>query len=567
MKVDIKSTIAVMNQIAATTLQQKSLYAFMYPEQVIGQMCRKGSIRVKIGETINSAEERIKQQTIGSGVSEAPVKVWNQNLEGTGVNSDHQVHKFIEETGMARRVSRDDKKSTEWFDFIAPDYLMKLAKDSEDDTKVSKEIVKYIEMIIKKIFENVAKVLQPVIETPMVEAPTNILYSWYARQLSTMANWYRTEVEIQDMKYAGFEPSTQPYVMKFELAVKLLEKAAVCHNIQPKILIVEAIEIVEVLVKLGYNPSQIHFMSTSSRKRSDTEELGVWTMNSFNALEKFNNGTPNMKYDICIQNPPYDKGLFAEFINMGVAVADRTISVHPSNPIIDMKPLTRRADRYVKLLDNLDTFKSSVELFNGNEHFSAIMWTPLSITEIDSRVKEDGVTVSGFYDAKLPTNKINQHGTWILKYYDAFGAFESITNHKVTKSEAGNWEFFVNVGAFAGRVEKSERFGTDFFTMIAISPRDQLGVVSTSPSFGVQHTPIGFHTEKEAENFIAYLKTKFARFALALYKTRGNIGVGEMDLIPWMDFTQEWTDEKLFAHFNLSEEDIANIHNLIPAHY
>jgi len=37
--------------------------------------------------------------------------------------------------------------------------------------------------------------------------------------------------------------------------------------------------------------------------------------------------------------------------------------------------------------------------------------------------------------------------------------------------------------------------------------------------------------------------------------------------VPAMDFTQEWTDEKLYAHFGITEEEQAFIKEVIPPYY
>jgi hypothetical protein len=40
-----------------------------------------------------------------------------------------------------------------------------------------------------------------------------------------------------------------------------------------------------------------------------------------------------------------------------------------------------------------------------------------------------------------------------------------------------------------------------------------------------------------------------------------------MKLIPWMDFTQEWNDEKLYSHFGITKEEQAFIKQVIPPFY
>jgi len=40
-----------------------------------------------------------------------------------------------------------------------------------------------------------------------------------------------------------------------------------------------------------------------------------------------------------------------------------------------------------------------------------------------------------------------------------------------------------------------------------------------------------------------------------------------LDAVPYLDFSQEWTDEKLFDHFNLIQEERNFITEYIPDWY
>ena len=60
--------------------------------------------------------------------------------------------------------------------------------------------------------------------------------------------------------------------------------------------------------------------------------------------------------------------------------------------------------------------------------------------------------------------------------------------------------------------------------------------------------------------------TKFARFCLSLYKNSVNI-LSDLQAVPYMDFSQKWTDEKLFEHFKLDPEERNFIKEYIPNWY
>ena len=71
-----------------------------------------------------------------------------------------------------------------------------------------------------------------------------------------------------------------------------------------------------------------------------------------------------------------------------------------------------------------------------------------------------------------------------------------------------------------------------------------------------------FKTETEQKNCLSYIHTKFFKFLL--YHGKGTMHVTKdvFSLIPLVDFKEPWTDEKLIAKFNLSDDDIKLIQNL-----
>ena len=99
----------------------------------------------------------------------------------------------------------------------------------------------------------------------------------------------------------------------------------------------------------------------------------------------------------------------------------------------------------------------------------------------------------------------------------------------------------------------------DFYTFI---PRDKR--VETNLC---KMLYFNFDNIMPAQNFLNYLKTNFARFCLSIYKLNMNLHRGELKSVPWLDFTQEWTDEKLYKYFLLTKEEIDFIEKNIPKYY
>ena len=57
-----------------------------------------------------------------------------------------------------------------------------------------------------------------------------------------------------------------------------------------------------------------------------------------------------------------------------------------------------------------------------------------------------------------------------------------------------------------------------------------------------------------ADNFLKYIKTDFARFCLSLMKTDKHVN-SKMWIVPFMDFSQEWTEDKLYSYFGITKEE------------
>lgn len=72
-----------------------------------------------------------------------------------------------------------------------------------------------------------------------------------------------------------------------------------------------------------------------------------------------------------------------------------------------------------------------------------------------------------------------------------------------------------------------------------------------------------FPDEKNAAAFLAYLRTKFCRFLLSLRVATQHITRGCFAFVPAMPTDRTWTDEDLYAHFGLDQEEIDHIEHLI----
>jgi site-specific DNA-methyltransferase (adenine-specific) len=75
---------------------------------------------------------------------------------------------------------------------------------------------------------------------------------------------------------------------------------------------------------------------------------------------------------------------------------------------------------------------------------------------------------------------------------------------------------------------------------------------------------LGTYPDKNtAENAISYVRTKFFRFFVLFKKNTQNGAKNVYSFVPMQDFSESWTDEKLYKKYGLAQEEIAFIESMI----
>lgn len=72
-----------------------------------------------------------------------------------------------------------------------------------------------------------------------------------------------------------------------------------------------------------------------------------------------------------------------------------------------------------------------------------------------------------------------------------------------------------------------------------------------------------YDTEAEAKNLQSYLKTKFVRFLIAQTLSSINLSKDKFIFVPAVDMTRQWTDDELFARFDLNTKEIDYIESFM----
>jgi site-specific DNA-methyltransferase (adenine-specific) len=72
-----------------------------------------------------------------------------------------------------------------------------------------------------------------------------------------------------------------------------------------------------------------------------------------------------------------------------------------------------------------------------------------------------------------------------------------------------------------------------------------------------------FQSSQTLENVLAYIETKFFHFMVSLKKITQEARRGVYEFVPIQDFSEPWTDEKLYKKYGLTEDEIEFIESMI----
>lgn len=296
-----------------------------------------------------------------------------------------------------------------------------------------------------------------------------------------------------------------------------------------------------------------------------------------NPLYHMENKWPD-KFDIIVANPPYGNGgnwkLHLDFLDKSLDVCSgEIVFVHPANQFI----LPAEVDnKYIKNInEKISNSLSSISLFNGNPIFGISKHFPLSITHIIKEKKNKQILVQNLImgnSKKVESiEEINLFNEYVFipsikskVKSKIIISLEDKLKNKRASGERGErtGEYFIQIDSLVGSTDdtnKRKMWKESFFTFIGKNVNVRFD--DNLPAYWFDFT-----TENECINFLNFLKTDFARFCLSLLKTDKHVN-SKMWLVPYMDFTQEWTDEKLYAHFNITKEEQVFIKEVIPPYY
>jgi hypothetical protein len=273
----------------------------------------------------------------------------------------------------------------------------------------------------------------------------------------------------------------------------------------------------------------------------------------------------DMRFNVTVANPPYLSQMHLQFLLKCLEVSDSLSFVHPSGW------LTRSEKQIEKDVKNaLHKRVKSLTIFNGVPVFGAEFQAPLVITTV---VKSwDGpVTVS--YRNSGNVYDINSIYDFPTGYLEPTPVNNTLKDKIINYSRQDNLLQLrtsnpnlipLNLPTICGHPvtnREHKLFADDFYTFFYHNSN----IYTSHNNEGKFYS---LNSVEERDNLVSYLKTKFARYALAINKATNRNNVSRyISNIPLPPLDVKWTDQTVYEHYSLNQEEIDNINSTIPDYY
>ena len=292
------------------------------------------------------------------------------------------------------------------------------------------------------------------------------------------------------------------------------------------------------------------------------------------------------KFDILISNPPYNeefKGkngyappLFNKFTEHNMEKCQMLCYVIPSRWFNGGKGL----DKFLKFMTNrtnlvyIKNYANSQDIFGKNVIVKGGVNYFLKDSNHNGLCNFNNMPVDLKKFDIITDNKYFPIITKILPYekitslYNSKGYYGiSLTDKRLTSENKDGYVkcYISKVKGSVNYVEKStiDEKKLNHYKVITVTAstanNDCFGNMFVGEKTDVHsesYISFNVNTRKEAESLLSYLQTRFANFLLKLRKITHNISENTCKWIPLPPLNKEWTDEDVYKHYKLSEDDI-----------
>ena len=318
----------------------------------------------------------------------------------------------------------------------------------------------------------------------------------------------------------------------------------------------------------------------------------------------------NMKFDVIIGNPPYQLGdggygtsalpISQQFVEQAIKLNPKYLSmIMPARWYSGGKGLDDFRDQMLHdtRIRRIVDYPEAIDAFQGVQIKGGVMYF---LWDRDNR---GNVTVSTFKKDKIISTMerslLEKGATTFIRYNEAVRILEKVqtkNENSLSKSISSSKPFGLRTfykgkkAPFKDSVTLYQNGGVGYVNKTEIATnRDLVGqwkvlipaLGSGSDSF--PHPILGqpfvvkpnsactetyivaghFDSEEESRNLAKYISTRFLRFLVLLRKNSQHATAKVYQFVPVQDFSQEWTDEKLYKKYDLTKDEIAFIESMI----
>jgi site-specific DNA-methyltransferase (adenine-specific) len=281
-----------------------------------------------------------------------------------------------------------------------------------------------------------------------------------------------------------------------------------------------------------------------------------------------------MKFDVVVGNPPYQIGknkiLYRSFVELSFKLTNQIVAmITPASwncagftPY--KKTIINNGLKYYSYLGTsaFNTSQNDVSYFICETNYTG----PVTVTSKTNSLIIEHVSEHGI----IPHNHLNQ--TPILLKLARFSGVDSAYRRGITNPEklpSGSSKFVVRNGFANKPVEElkvvcddnnvSVGFNRHKVTIAYNSSIGNIGPLKyVDPTYSIGYAVVCFEfsTVDECNSFIQYMNSPIIKFVIQSLKTSIQNSKNIFEKVPKIDVTRYWSNEELYQHFNLTQEEI-----------
>lgn len=316
----------------------------------------------------------------------------------------------------------------------------------------------------------------------------------------------------------------------------------------------------------------------------------------------------DMKFDVIIGNPPYQeegkrkntqaaKVIYPKFVLDAINSGAKYVSM-----IIPAKWYT--SDRCIELRQKLSSghvsvihdFPNTADCFDGIQTGSGIMYFLYDVSYNGECIfNTHSITNTQQFTNNLSTFNVvirdkiccdviskillynEQSFQSIVSGSSPFKLSSNFTNYSVEKTSLNDITLILSKNriGYVAYDQISHKYDCNLWNVYVSKAGDAKTVYPSTVNSNAFYYPPkscctlshllvgGFDTEEKAKNCCMYMNTKFFKFIVSQCKSGQNIYSISYKYIPIQDFTEPWTDERLYKKYNLTQSEIDYIEQAI----